>query len=138
VVSCNNIGVRRRNTLIIRAALAVIRDTLLLRRRARRAGSLLGGAVVHVAGVAMVRLWLRLRLLVLRVAVLMRAWWALDVDVCDAVALTVLGQRLVLVGWLGVLGDEIPCVDEARDVAKTAEEDVNEGVCAAETALDPY
>jgi len=138
VVSCNDIGVRRRNTLIIRAALAVIRDALLLRHRTRRAGTLLGGAVVHVASVAMVRLWLRLRLLVLRVAVLMRAWWALDVNVCDAVALTILGQRLVLVGWLGILCDEIPCVDEARDVAKTAEEDVNEGVCAAETALDPY
>lgn len=123
--------------MIVRAALAVIRDTLLLRRGARRARSLLGGAVVHVAGVAMVRLWLRLGLLVL-VAVLMRAWRALDVDVCDAVALTVLGQRLVFVGWLGILGDEIPSVDEARDVAKTAEEDVNEGVCAAETALDPY
>jgi hypothetical protein len=113
--------------LIIRAAaLAVIRDTLLLLlgRRTRRAGSVLG-AVVHVAGVAMVRLRVRLWLLVLRVAVLVRAWRALDVDVGDAVALTILGQRLIFVGWLGILGDEIPRVNEAGNVAKTAQEDVD-------------
>lgn len=140
VVSCDNVGVRRRNSLVVRAALAVVGNTLLLGRRSRRAGSVLG-AVVHVAGVAgvaMVRLGLRLWLLVLRMAVLVRAWRALDVDVGDAVALTILRERLVLVGWLGILGNEIPCVNEAGNVAKTAEEDVNEGIGAAETALDPY
>jgi hypothetical protein len=123
VVSCDNIGVGRRYTLVVRAAaLAVVRDALLLGCSVRRAGSVLS-TVVHVAGVARLRLGLGLWLLV--VWVLVRTWWALDVDVGDAVALAILGQRLIFVGWLGIFGDEVPCVDEAGNVAKTAEQDVD-------------
>jgi hypothetical protein len=138
VVSCNNVGVGRRYTVIIRAAaLAVIRDTLLLLGgRMRRAGSVLS-TVVHIASVARVRLGLRLWLLVV-LTVLVRTWRALNVDVGDAVALAILGQRLIFVGWLGILGDQVPCVNEAGNVAKTAEEDVDKRISAAETALDPY
>lgn len=138
VVSGDNVGVGRRYALVIRAAaLAVICDALLLLgRRVRRAGSVLG-TVVHVSGVARVGLGLRLWLLVV-LTVLVRTWWALDVDVGDAVALAILGQRLIFVGWLGILGDQIPCVNEAGNVAKTAEEDVDKRISTAETALDPY
>jgi len=110
--------------LVVRAAaLAVVRDALLLGCGMRRAGSVLS-TVVHVAGVARVGLGLRLGLLVVR-AVLVRTWWALDVDIGDAVALAILGQRLIFVGWLGIFGDEVPCVDEAGNVAKTAEQNVD-------------
>lgn len=61
----------------------------------------------------------------------------LDVDVGDAAALAVLRQGLVLVGRLGQLGDDVPGVQDAGDVAEAAEEDVDEGVGAADAALDP-
>jgi len=62
---------------------------------------------------------------------------AVDEDVGDAAALAVLGDGFVLVVRVGELGDDVPCVDEAGDVAKEAEEDVDEGVCGAEAALHP-
>jgi hypothetical protein len=113
VVSGNNVGVRGRHALALGAALAVICDALLLlRRRMRRAASVLSAvvqvAVVLVVGSAVVRLRLALGLLVLRMAMLVRTWWALDVDVGDAVTLTILGQSLVLVGRLGILRDDVP------------------------------
>ena len=78
----------------------------------RRAASVLSTvvqvAVVLVVGSARVRLRLTLGLLVLRMAVLVRTWWALDVDIGDAVTLTILGQSLVLVGRLGILRDDVP------------------------------
>lgn len=60
----------------------------------------------------------------------------LHVDVCDAAAL--LRQRLVLVQWLGELGDDIPGVEEAGEEAETAEKNVDDGVGAANPAFDPY
>jgi len=59
----------------------------------------------------------------------------LDVDVCDAAAF--LGQRFVLVRRLGELGDDVPGVEETGDEAQTAEEDVDDGVSAANAALYP-
>lgn len=114
MVSGDNVGVRWRHALTIGAAFAVICDALLLlRRRLRRATSVLStvvqvAVVVLVVGSAMVRLGLTLRLLALGMAVLMRTRWALDVDVGDAIALTILGESLVLVGRLGILRDDIP------------------------------
>lgn len=54
-----------------------------------------------------------------------------------ATALGVLVDGLVLVGGLGVLGDDVPGVQEAGDVAEDAEEDVDERVGAADSTLDP-
>jgi hypothetical protein len=113
VVSGDNVGVRGRHALALGATLAVICNALLLlRRRMRRAASVLSTvvqvAVVLVVGSARVRLRLTLGLLVLRMAVLVRTWWALDVDIGDAVTLTILGQSLVLVGRLGILRDDVP------------------------------
>jgi hypothetical protein len=63
---------------------------------------------------------------------------SVDEDVGDAAALPVLREGLVVVAVvLGELGDDVPGVDEARDVAEDAEEDVDEGVTAAEAAFDP-
>lgn len=59
----------------------------------------------------------------------------LDIDICNAAAF--LGQRLVLVRWLGELGDDVPRVEEAGDEAETAEEDVNNRVGAADSAFYP-
>lgn len=42
----------------------------------------------------------------------------------------------VVVG-VGVLEDYVPGVEEAREEAEAAERDVDEGVCAADAALDP-
>lgn len=85
--------------------------------------AVVGGAVVHAA------LGLGLVLPALR----------LDVHILHAAAAlaVVAVQRLVLVGRLGVLGDDVPGVQEAGDVAEDAEEDVDEGVGAADAALDP-
>jgi hypothetical protein len=61
---------------------------------------------------------------------------ALDVDVGDAAALAA-GEGLVLVGRLGVLCDDVPGVQEAGQEAEDSEADVDEGVGAADAALDP-
>jgi hypothetical protein len=141
VISSDNVGVGRWHALAIRAALAVICDAMLLRRRTRRATSVLSAvvhAVIVVAGTTMMRLRLGLRLLVLRtVAVLMRAWRALNVDVGNAVTLTILRQGLVLVGRLRIFGYDVPCVDKTGDIGETAEEDVDERIGAAKTTLYP-
>ena len=50
-----------------------------------------------------------------------------------------IGQALVLVVVLiGELGDDVPCVQQTRDEAEDAKQDVNDGVSRADTALDPY
>lgn len=62
---------------------------------------------------------------------------SLDVDIGDSAPLAISRERLVLVWWLGVLGDDVPGVQQAGDQAENAEEDVDQGVCAADTAFDP-
>lgn len=70
---------------------------------------------------------------------------ALDVNVGDlsaalgagVAALGVLVDSLVLVGRLGVLGDDVPGVEEAGDVAQNAQQNVDERVGTADSALDP-
>lgn len=81
-----------------------------------------------------VALWLALLILLL----LSRSGAVgLDVDIGDAAAgLGVLGEGVVGLE-LGVLGDDVPGVKEARDESEHAEEDVDEGVGGAETGLDP-
>lgn len=117
--------------LRIRAALSRVCSALLLRllrlwRLRRRAGVLLGGgAVVHAAG--LLGLWL----------LAVRAMGRLDIDVCDSATFAIAWDGLVLVRWLGELGDDVPGVEKAGDEAEEAEEDVDEGVGAAEAALDP-
>lgn len=128
MVAGNNLGVRRRNALRIRAALSRVCTTVLL-RPGRRAGVLLrprGSAVVHTA------------LLLLGLGLLaVSAMGRLDVDVCDAATAVLVGDSLVLVGRLGELCDDVPGVEEAGDEAEDAEEDVDEGVGATDAALDP-
>ena len=43
----------------------------------------------------------------------------------------------VFVFWIGVFGDDVPGVEEAREVAEGAEGEVDEGVGGAETDFDP-
>ena len=61
----------------------------------------------------------------------------LNVDVGDAAALAILGHRLVLIGRFGVLGDDVPRMEETGDEAENAEEYVDDGVGRADAALDP-
>lgn len=83
-------------------------------------------------GAVALRLALRLLLVLSR-----RGAVGLDVDVGDpAASLGVLGEGVVGLK-LGVLGDDVPGVEEAGDEAEHAEEDVDEGVGGAETGLDP-
>jgi hypothetical protein len=144
VVASNNVGVRWRNSfVIVGAALAGIRGAgvllgLLGLRRvvlSRVAGSALG-AVVH-ASVLSTRLLCLLMLLRVRLLVRLLVVGRLDIDVGDAAALIVLRQRLVLVGRLGVSRNDIPGVEKARNITEDRQEDVDERVGAADTALDP-
>ncbi len=127
LVVANNIGVRRGHLGIRGASLSSgARDALLLRRLGSGRRGLVravvlgsgGAAVVHAVGLVLVV-------------------GRLDVDVGDAAILAVARQGLVLVGRLGELGDNVPGVEEAGDEAQAAEEDVDEGVGAADAALDP-
>lgn len=127
MVAGNNLGVRRRNALVIgvRAALSRVRHALLLRLGLRRRVLVGSGAIVHVVRGALRLWWLEVRAM------------GLDVDVCDSAAFAVVGDGLVLVGGLGVLCDDVPGVEEAWEEAEEAEADVDEGVGATEAALDP-
>ena len=132
VVASHNLGVRGRNALVVAtgATLAVRGDALLLRLRGRvvlRRGAL--GAVVHAA----VLLGLGL---VLALALGVMAGGTLNVNIRDTALVS--GERLVLVRRLGVLCDDVPGVEEAGDIAEDGEENVDEGVGAADAALDPY
>jgi len=120
--------------VIIRAALASICGTLLLRGRSSlaRGGGVLR-AVVHVVATVL-GLRLKLGLLVLS---LVLALWALDVDVGNTTALAIIRDGLVLVGRLGEFGNDVPGVEETWDVSEDAEQNVDERVCAADSALDP-
>lgn len=61
----------------------------------------------------------------------------LNIDVCDAAAgLGILREDVVGL-QLGVLGDDVPGVQEAGDETEHTEEDVDERVGGAEAGLDP-
>lgn len=135
VVTCNDLSIRRRHSTI-RAPLAVpsTRDPLLLRRRPRR----LPSSLRPVVGSLRLLLILVLRLSTAHVR-------AVDDDVAHPLAAAaiaaalgvVVRDRVVVVVLVGELGDDVPGVDEAGDVAQEQEEDVDDGVGAAEAALDP-
>lgn len=118
---------------MLRAALTIrivhhtllLRPRLLLLLRGSRATTL--RTVVHIPLLSR-----RLVLLLLATRSMV-----LNVHIRHTAALAVVRQRFVLVGWLGVFGDDVPCVQQAGDVAEDAEEDVDEGVGAADAALDP-
>lgn len=57
------------------------------------------GAVVHVVRGALRLWWLAAR-----------AMGSLNVDICDSAAFMVIGNGLVFIGGLGVLGDDVPGV----------------------------
>lgn len=79
-------------------------------------------------------LWpLRQTVLSLRVRSLLMA----DVVICYTTALLGFIVRDSFVVILGVLGYDVPCVEEAREVAEDAEEDVDERVGGAEAGFDP-
>ena len=120
--------------MVIGAAFASIRDTLLLRGRSSlaRGGGVLR-AVVHVVA-TILGLRLRLGLLVLCLVMALRA---LDVDVGNTAALAIIRNGLVLVGWLGEFGNDVPGVKKTGDVSEDAKQNVDERVCAADSALDP-
>jgi hypothetical protein len=61
-----------------------------------------------------------------------------DVVICDPTA-SALGvrDRLVFVHWVRVAGDDVPGMDKAREVAKAAEGDIDEGVGGTEADFDP-
>jgi len=61
------------------------------------------------------------------------------VVVCDsAVATLRVVNRLVFVHRIRVPGDDVPGVDQTRDVAEATEGDINEGVSSTEANFDPY
>lgn len=62
---------------------------------------------------------------------------AVDDDVAHVTALVVLRQGLVVKVGLGVLRDDVPGVEETGDEAEDAEEDVDDGVAAADASLYP-
>jgi hypothetical protein len=47
-------------------------------------------------------------------------------------------RALVSIVWVGVLQDNVPGVQKSREDAEAAECDVDERVCAADTALNPH
>lgn len=49
-----------------------------------------------------------------------------------------IGHLVVCIVWIWVLQDDVPSVEEAGKEAETAERNIDEGVCAAESFLDPY
>jgi len=61
----------------------------------------------------------------------------LDVDISDSAVLLIAMNSLVHTGRLREFGDDVPGMEEAGDVAEHAEEDVDEGVDAAESTFDP-
>jgi len=67
---------------------------------------------------------------------LLRGAGRLHVDVGDAGRLGVLRQDAVDLR-VGVFGDDVPAVEEARQEAEHAEEDVDEGVGGAEAGFYP-
>lgn len=130
VVACHDLGVaRRRGSIAGPSSAAGIGGLTRLRSRCRT----LVGAVAHVS--------LRSRL---AGGLVGRPGWALGTaaavvvdEYIDAAAFGV-GGTFIVVRRLGELGDDVPRVDEARDEAEHAEEDVDDGISGADAALHPY
>ena len=139
VIARNDLRVGRRRWPIAGSFSTVV-CVVRLRCGSRRGAGRAGGSVVHVAlnlglprglGLAKVRaLCLSLDKPLLLVA--MRPVYK-DVD---AAVLGVYRTRVVIVG-IGELGDDVPCVEEAGNVAKNEEQDVDYRVGGADSTLDP-
>lgn len=150
LVVANDLCVRRWRGRVVAAPLAI--PLLGLRSRST--------ARTVVAGSAIVGGWRCSRLRLLGLYTLAAVPGTVDEDVCYPssfmAAFVMLRECLVLVAWLGELGDDVPRVQKARDlaswsagnigvgrdkveayVAQGAEEDVDERVGGADTALDP-
>lgn len=145
MISGNDLGIRRRDTLVTRAPFAIGSDALLLRlwsrrllllRLLRRLGTTLS-TLRAVVWLLLLLLSLKLLLLLASAAATLVVLRRLHVHIRHASALAILRQGLVLVRRLGVFRDDVPRVEKAGEVAENAEEDVDEGVGAAETDLDP-
>lgn len=108
---------------------------------ARRAGGRGTGAVV-VGGAVILRahrssLAVVLGLVTIGIRAALGARLLADKDVGDATRLVVLGHLLVVVVRVGEFRDDVPGVEKAWEPAEAREEDVDEGVDGADTALDP-
>lgn len=143
MVAGNDLSIRWGDALVIGGSLASIRDAVLLGRgcssrlagggsRPRRALS----TVVHAALGS--RSLLGLDLVLVLLMMLLGALGALNVDVGNSAAIALGGRKgLVLVWRLRIFGNDIPGVDQAGDVTEDAEENVDDGVGATDSALDP-
>lgn len=60
-----------------------------------------------------------------------------DINVSHAAAFAIILDGFVFVGRLGELGDDVPCVQKARDESQNAEENVNERIGATNATLYP-
>ena len=126
VVPLNSLFVRRRHTSL--SALPSCLLSLLLRHRAVPS-LLLRSSNIHVLAPV------RLILLPQRFA----AGLVVHIVVCDSPILALVvgyGLVLIIVGFR-VEGDDVPGVDEAWDVAESAEEDVDEAVSGTDAGFDP-
>lgn len=132
IVAHDDLGVARRRGLVVARPLASVGVVALRRRRGGAGAVALRGAVAHVALAG--RLRLPLAAGPLRPAAVLVL---LDDDVGHAAVLRVADALVVAVVGLWVLGDDVPGVEEAREKAEDAEEDVDDGVGAADSALDP-
>lgn len=146
MISGNDLSIRRWDTLVTRATFAIGSDTLLLRLWSRRLLLLLlrllrrlGTTLTTLRTVVWLLLLLSLKLLLLlaSAAATLVVLRRLHVHIRHPSALAILRQGLILVRRLGVFRDDVPRVEKAGEVAEDAEEDVDEGVGAAETDLDP-
>ena len=61
-----------------------------------------------------------------------------DVVVYSSVGSLRVTNRFIFVHWVWVASNDVPGVDQARNVAEAAKGDVNEGVGSAEADFDPY
>jgi len=111
-----------------------IRDTMLLRSSRRGRRRLAPVLLLVAAATASLRSVVG-SLLRLSIAVIIGT---VDDDVAHATALCILArQGLIFVVGIGELGNDVPGVDQAGEVAENEEEDVDDGVGAADAALDP-
>lgn len=142
VVAHHDLGVAWRG-LVVARALPAVGVALLLRRRRGGGGAgavALRCAVAHVALAGGLRLALALALRAGRPLLLLRPAAVLvlrDDDICHAAVLRVADALVVGVVGLRELGDDVPGVEEAREEAEDAEEDVDDRVGAADSTLDP-